>query len=170
MYWPSSLVCGSVPLSASSIVPGSLWGLSLWEQMESKNWYVDTGAQRCHQHSTLLTCRLPGLANTHQYSSPPVMHFSYTGPSSSRWLGKISSLCMMMVLMTSLTCAWHATGSCPSGIGIRVGPKQIARLYESIMFSSLYWERLRDRTGGHKYCVYRLCCFLILVCQLNCEW
>lgn len=29
MYWPSSLVCGSVPLSASSIVPGSLWGLSL---------------------------------------------------------------------------------------------------------------------------------------------
>lgn len=29
---PSSLVCGSVPLSASSMVPGSLWGLSLWER------------------------------------------------------------------------------------------------------------------------------------------
>lgn len=93
-------------------------------------------------------------AGTHQYSSPPVMHFSYTGPSSSRWLGKMTSLWLMMVLMTSLTWAWHTTGSCPSGMGIRVGPKQIAKLYESIMFSSLYWERLKNRTGKHCVLVF----------------
>lgn len=42
VYWPSSLVCGSVPLSTSSIVPGSLWGLSLRTQMDNENsLYVD---------------------------------------------------------------------------------------------------------------------------------
>lgn len=68
------------------------------------------------------------LSHTHQYSSPPAMHFSYTGPSSSRWLGKMTSWWMMTVLMISLTCAWQDTGSCSSGIGINVGPKQMARL------------------------------------------
>lgn len=58
----------------------------------------------------------------------------------------MTSLWLIIVLMTSLTWAWHATGSWPSGMGIRVGPKQIAKLYGSIMFSSLYCERLTDGT------------------------
>lgn len=119
--------------------------------MESEN--VTTSYKLVRADRTLVSTYLyiahmfTAWSSTYQYSSPPVMHFSYTGPSSSRWLGKMTSLWMMMVLMTSLTCAWHATGSCPSGMGIRVGPKQIAKLYESIMFSSLYWERLRNKKG-----------------------
>lgn len=115
---------------------------SLLKQMQIKSNRTHHTIPNC----PFLLCLTPGLTDTHQYSSPPAMHFSYIGPSSSRWLGKMASLWMMIVFMTSLTCAWHATGSWPSGMGIRVGPKQIAKLYGSIIFSSLYWERLRNRT------------------------
>lgn len=47
-----------------------------------------------------------------------------------------------MVLTTSFTWAWQETWSWLSGVGMSVGPKQMAKLYGSIMFSSLYWDRL----------------------------
>lgn len=67
------------------------------------------------------------------------------GPSSSLASGKMVSWWMMMVLMISLTWAWQDTWSWLSGVGMSVGPKHMARLYGSIMFSSLYWDRLEEQ-------------------------
>lgn len=72
------------------------------------------------------------------------------GPSSSLASGKMVSWWMMMVLMISLTWAWQDTWSWLSGVGMSVGPKHMARLYGSIMFSSLYWDRLEER--GRERC------------------
>lgn len=83
---------------------------------------------RWNKHNKHFLPTIDELSDTHQYSSPPAMHFSYTGPSNSRWDGKMASWWMIIVLMTSLTWAWQDTGSWSSGIGISVGPKQMARL------------------------------------------
>lgn len=45
--WPSSLVCGSVPLSASSMVPGSLWGLSLRTRRTDGRWETPRDTTGC---------------------------------------------------------------------------------------------------------------------------
>lgn len=66
------------------------------------------------------------------------------GPSSSLVSGKMVSWWMMIVLMISLTWAWQETWSWLSGVGMSVGPKHMAKLYGSIMFSSLYWDRLEN--------------------------
>lgn len=76
------------------------------------------------------------------------MHFSYISPPSP---GKISSWLRMIVLITSLTLVWKVTWSRSGGIGISVGPKQIARLYGSIMFSSEYSDKLPRKQEPSSY-------------------
>ena len=53
-------------------------------------------------------------------------------------VGKMSSWKMMKFLISSFTKFWYWTWSLWSGTGTSVGPKQMARLYGSIMFSSLF--------------------------------
>lgn len=73
-YSPSSLVLG--PLSTSSRVPGSLWGLSLnggkWSQ---KNKMV-ASAHRKADFNTIKGPHQKIFQHSYQYSSPPAMHFS----------------------------------------------------------------------------------------------
>ena len=65
---------------------------------------------------------------------------SYSVPES--W-GKMSSWKTIMVCMRSLMWLCHIMmSSSLSGCWIKVGPKQTARLWESIMFSSLYCASL----------------------------
>lgn len=65
---------------------------------------------------------------SYQSSSSSVMHFSYTGPWTSFWLGKMLSCCRMMLLITALMTGCSDTSSSPSAPLTRLGPKHTARL------------------------------------------
>lgn len=75
---------------------------------------------------------------SHPSSCSSVMHLSYTGPPSSLWLGKMLSCCTIMLLTRALIRGWRVTASSSLPHLTRLGPKQTARLYGCIMFSSLY--------------------------------
>lgn len=83
----------------------------------------------------------------HQSSCSSVMHLSYTGPCSSLRLGKMLSCCTIMLLTRALMRGCRVTAASSSLPHLtRLGPKQTARLYGCIMFSSLYWVTLRADT------------------------
>lgn len=95
--------------------------------------------------------KLDWLFFSHQSSCSSVMHFSYTGPRTSLWPGKMLSCWRMKLLTRALICGCRETASCWSWCWssscsrvplTKLGPKHTARLYGCIMFSSLYCDTL----------------------------
>lgn len=100
-----------VPSTSTS--PSSLIG-SLWRRHPH---HCTELAKECEEHifSYLSSCS-------------SVMHFSYTGPCISLWLGKILSCCRMMLFTRSLIRACRVTASSSWAPLTRLGPKHTARL------------------------------------------
>lgn len=96
-------------------------------------------AYHCTFCSKTLQLQIKSKFVTYPSSGSQLIYFSYKGPPSEE---NSSSQRSMTFLMSSLTRFWYCTWSLSSGTGTNVGPKQMARLYGSIMFSSLYSDKL----------------------------
>jgi len=102
----------------------------------------DNLVQSTFQNKTCRIIMTSQLCTLKSYfsSGSRLMYFSYNRPPSH---GNISSLKRIMFLMSSFTWFWYWTWSLSSGTGTSVGPKQMARLYGSIMFSSQNSDKLQ---------------------------
>lgn len=112
MGLPSLFWAPPTSTSPSSLI-SSLWGRHPHHCTEL--------AKECGRHEYERILSYPSSCSS-------VMHFSYTGPCTSLWLGKMLSCCRMMLFTRSLIRGCRVTTSSSWTPLTRLGPKHTARL------------------------------------------